>query len=214
MMGLESEKHCVSRRIVVVREGNRRLALGVDFLGQVIDAPLRTVGHWWSGVPGIIGAILMPEGYPAFLVDPLRMPHSINKESVLIEENNINQGNTVLVVDDSLTMRKFTARFLTKLGYQVVQAKDGREALDILAVLSPSIVLLDVEMPRMDGFECAKNIRQSEKHSNLPIVMITSRTGEKHRKKAKEIGVNGYLGKPFSEEGLKNLLGLFSPLNK
>jgi chemosensory pili system protein ChpA (sensor histidine kinase/response regulator) len=108
----------------------------------------------------------------------------------------------VLVVDDSLTVRKITSRLLTREGFDVLTAKDGIDALQVLTEQTPDVILLDIEMPRMDGFEFTKTIKADAKHAHVPIIMITSRTAEKHRNLAKELGVDLFLGKPFQEEDL------------
>ena len=107
-----------------------------------------------------------------------------------------------MVVDDSLTVRKITSRTLTRAGFDVVTAKDGIDALELLGDRIPDVILLDIEMPRMDGFEFTKTIKGDPKHAHVPIIMITSRTAEKHRNRAKELGVDLYLGKPYQEEEL------------
>ena len=113
---------------------------------------------------------------------------------------------TVLVVDDSVTVRKVTSRFLEREGYQVLTAKDGTDALRVMQDHVPDVMLLDIEMPRMDGFEVAKNVRSSSQLKDVPIIMITSRTGDKHREHALSLGVNMYMGKPFQEDILlKNI---------
>ena len=113
---------------------------------------------------------------------------------------------TVMVVDDSLTVRKITSRLLTREGYQVVLAKDGVDALEQLIEVVPDVVLSDIEMPRMDGFDLLRNIRADERLRGLPIIMITSRTADKHRNYALEIGANHYLGKPYDEVELLELV--------
>ena len=112
----------------------------------------------------------------------------------------------VLVVDDSLTVRKITTRLLEREGYRALTAKDGLDALQILADANPDVILLDIEMPRMDGFEFTKTIKADNRQSHIPIIMITSRTAEKHRNHARELGVNEYLGKPFQDEQLLALV--------
>jgi chemosensory pili system protein ChpA (sensor histidine kinase/response regulator) len=112
----------------------------------------------------------------------------------------------VLVVDDSITVRRVTQRLLTREGYRVALAADGLQALERLAEELPTVVLSDIEMPRMDGFDLARNIRGDVRLAHLPIVMITSRIAEKHKEHAKELGVNHYLGKPYSEEELLSLV--------
>ena len=121
-----------------------------------------------------------------------------------------------MVVDDSVTVRKVTSRLLERQGMDVVLAKDGADAVAQLQEIEriPDIMLLDIEMPRMDGFEVASRVRHSARLKELPIIMITSRTGEKHRERAMSIGVNDYLGKPFQEnillEKIQELIGVTS----
>src|SRR6185312_14853627 len=112
----------------------------------------------------------------------------------------------VMVVDDSLTVRKITSRMLAREGYEVATAKDGVDALQQLQDMKPDCILLDVEMPRMDGFEFARNVRADEGTKAIPIIMITSRTADKHRNHALELGVNEYMGKPYQEEQLLALI--------
>ncbi|HZW59513.1 MAG TPA: response regulator, partial [Woeseiaceae bacterium] len=115
-----------------------------------------------------------------------------------------------LVVDDSITVRRVMERFLTRNGLRVVTAKDGMDAISALRENSPDIILLDIEMPRMDGYEFATHVRNDERVSDVPIIMITSRVGDKHRARAIEIGVNDYLGKPYQDaqllESIRRLL--------
>jgi chemosensory pili system protein ChpA (sensor histidine kinase/response regulator) len=116
----------------------------------------------------------------------------------------------VLVVDDSLTVRRISQRLLERAGYSVLLARDGLHAIEILQTEQVSIVLLDIEMPRMDGFEFLHYLRQDTKTSTLPVVMITSRTADKHREHAKELGATAYLGKPFNETELLSLIKSFA----
>jgi chemosensory pili system protein ChpA (sensor histidine kinase/response regulator) len=116
-----------------------------------------------------------------------------------------------MVVDDSITMRRVASKLLERHNYQVVTAKDGVDALAQLQDLQPDVMLLDIEMPRMDGFELATHMQNEESFSSIPIIMITSRTGEKHRDRAFEIGVNNYMGKPYQEDELiKNIQSALS----
>jgi len=119
------------------------------------------------------------------------------------------QGLTVMVVDDSITVRKVTTRLLERNDMNVIAAKDGVDAVSKLQENIPDIMLLDIEMPRMDGFELATHVRNEPRLRDIPIIMITSRTGDKHRQRAMQIGVNRYLGKPFQEsELLENIQAL------
>ena len=120
----------------------------------------------------------------------------------------------VMVVDDSLTVRRVTQRLLTREGYQVVLAKDGVDALQQLQDYTPDVMLVDIEMPRMDGFDLTRNIRSDERYHHIPIVMITSRTADKHKGFALELGVNVYLGKPYQESELLRHLSHFVGNNR
>jgi len=114
-----------------------------------------------------------------------------------------------MVVDDSMTVRRVTQRLLAREGYQVVAAKDGVDALEQLQSITPDVMLVDIEMPRMDGFDLTRNVRDDERTRNIPIIMITSRTAAKHRNYAMELGVNAYLGKPYREEELLALIASY-----
>jgi chemosensory pili system protein ChpA (sensor histidine kinase/response regulator) len=116
----------------------------------------------------------------------------------------------VMVVDDSLTVRRVTQRLLLREGYRVVLAKDGLDALERLAEAVPAIVLSDIEMPRMDGFDLVRNMRADARLRELPVIMITSRIAQKHRDYAAELGVDHYLGKPYSEEDLLALIARYT----
>ena len=117
-----------------------------------------------------------------------------------------------MVVDDSLTVRKVTTRLLTRAGYRVATAKDGVDALGQLGEKLPDVMLLDIEMPRMDGFELTKHLRRDTRTQRLPIIMITSRAADKHRDYALQLGVNAYLGKPYQEEELLQHIAGFAPV--
>jgi len=126
----------------------------------------------------------------------------------------LRRHHIVMVVDDSLTVRKVTQRLLLREGYQVVLAKDGVDALQQLQSITPDVMLVDIEMPRMDGFDLTRNVRNDERLKNVPIIMITSRTADKHRNYAQELGVNAYFGKPYQEDVLLDaILGFLPQLN-
>jgi len=113
---------------------------------------------------------------------------------------------TIMVVDDSLTVRRVTQRLLERQGYSVLLAKDGVDALRQLQDVKPDVMLVDIEMPKMDGYDLTRNVRGTRATADIPIFMITSRTAEKHRSMAFELGVNEYLGKPYQEDELLRLL--------
>ncbi|MFN3587422.1 MAG: response regulator, partial [Moraxellaceae bacterium] len=142
----------------------------------------------------------------AAMVAP-RVSVSVDSGAALPAAADTRRTRQVMVVDDSVTVRKVTSRLLERHGYDVLLAKDGMDAIAKLEDARPDIMLLDIEMPRMDGFEVASLVRHNPNLEDLPIIMITSRTGEKHRERAFQIGVNAYMGKPFQEEQLLETIG-------
>ena len=145
----------------------------------------------------------MGDGSVMFILDLMALIRNAQaRTAVEIDTPKDSKRPVIMVVDDSVTVRKVTSRFLERQGFEVVVARDGVEAIDILQELRPDLMLLDIEMPRMDGFEVATQVRHNAQLSDLPIIMITSRTGEKHRERALEIGVTDYMGKPFQENEL------------
>ncbi len=207
---------CPYNAFLLLHSGENRISLHVDELIGNQEVVVKNIGPQLARLPGIAGATVTGNGAVSLIINPIVFAQQIklsrNTEKVDIAIPPVRKVPLVMVVDDSLTVRKITARLLTRLGYQVVTAKDGLDAIEQLVDLSPAVMLLDVEMPRMDGFELTKRLRQDSKTKDLPIVMITSRTADKHRNYALEIGVNEYLGKPFQEEELIAHLDRYAPL--
>lgn len=193
--------------VLLVHVGDQHFALHVDDLIGRREIVVKPVGMQIGGVRGIAGATILADGRVVLILEmsALIVADSLFKEHVPVVEE-VEQvvvaRTTVMVVDDSITIRKVTERMLTRYGIDVVLAKDGVDATNQLQDFMPDLMLLDIEMPRMDGFEVASFVRNDERLQNLPIIMITSRTGSKHKEKAMEIGVNQYLGKPFQEDDL------------
>lgn len=197
--------------VILVRSAEVTVALQVDRLLGSREIVVKTLGAQFSAVQGVSGATVMGDGSVVVILDvhalireqlALGIGHSVLLEPYkfqpMVEEESIDK--TIMVVDDSVTVRKVTTRFLEREGYRVVTAKDGVEALQLLQDRLPDVMLLDIEMPRMDGFEVAKNMRTSSRLKDVPIIMITSRTGDKHRERALDLGVNKYMGKPYQED--------------
>lgn len=199
-----------SSSVLILKEGGRKVAVEVNAVQQVVESPLRSLNKLWSSVKGVIGATILPDGSASFLVDPLRVSWSSDssseEEAQVTQQINVMEKQLIMVVDDSITVRKHTTLFLQRLNYEVITAKDGIDALDKLNQSVPSLILLDVEMPRMDGFDFAKNVRSNPASAHIPIIMITSRIAEKHRERALDLGVNEYIGKPFNEKELEALI--------
>ena len=128
---------------------------------------------------------------------------------VLVTPESKKTSQVVMVVDDSLTVRKITSRLLEREGYTVLTAKDGVDALEQMKETLPGVMLVDIEMPRMDGFDLARNVRADARTARIPIVMISSRTADKHRNQAAQLGVNAFLGKPYQESELLQYVSTF-----
>ena len=194
--------------VLIIQGEGKPIAVHVDELLGSREIIVKNVGRQISTVPGISGASITGDGTVVLILDMQTLVDRFHEwdfahEAGLVEE--VAQENripTVMVVDDSITVRKVTARLLQRHQYQVMTAKDGVDAITQLHDDVPDVMLLDIEMPRMDGFELATIIRHDERLKHIPIIMITSRTGEKHRERAEEIGVNQYLGKPYNEDKL------------
>jgi len=207
-----------SNPILLVRTGEHRVALHVDDIVGHRQIVVKSVGPQLSSVRWITGGTILGDGKVALILDLsalVRMDaaHTINHEIVAETPVGTDHGLKIMVVDDSITVRKVTGRLLERHGMKVVTAKDGVDALATLQDYHPDVMLLDIEMPRMDGFEVARHMRSSDKLSDIPIIIITSRTGEKHRKLAMELGVKSYLGKPYQEAELIDTIHLVHPIN-
>ncbi|NQY27310.1 MAG: Hpt domain-containing protein [Piscirickettsiaceae bacterium] len=198
--------------------GDKHIALLVDSINSNREIVLKSVGEQLDHIRSINGATILGDGQVAFVIDiPTLISTTDLIKSNTLQESAENQASTqihtplAMVVDDSITMRKASGNLLKRHGFNVITARDGIDAVAQLNEYTPDLILLDVEMPRMDGFEFATIVRNDPQFKDLPIIMITSRTGDKHRDRAKSIGVNDYMGKPYQEidliASMKNLLG-------
>jgi len=193
-------------------------ALQVDSLLGSREIVVKTLGPQFAGVFGVSGGSILGDGSVVIILDLPAMirahdtaqyQHSLEVDlQEATRRKELEQRLTkIIVVDDSVTVRKVTTRLLERYGMEVITAKDGVDALAVLQDNLPDLMLLDIEMPRMDGFEVASQVRHDSRLKHLPIIMITSRTGDKHRERAMAIGVNEYLGKPFQEDVLLATIG-------
>jgi len=198
--------------VLLARAGDHRIALQVEALMGSREIVVKSVGPQISTVRAISGATILSDGSVALILDVGALVYmDITKAIVQADEaiaesevkKVVTKGQiTVMVVDDSITVRKVTTRLLERNNMNVITAKDGVDAVSVLQEQIPDVFLLDIEMPRMDGYELATHIRNDDVMKNTPIIMITSRTGDKHRQRAMDIGVNRYMGKPFQEVDL------------
>jgi chemosensory pili system protein ChpA (sensor histidine kinase/response regulator) len=190
--------------VILVRAGEHSTALITDEMHDSREIVVKPVGPQLATIRGIAGATILGDGRIAVILDMgilVRTAKPGAAARVTVAEPGP-KGPLALVVDDSITMRRVTQRLLERNAFRVVTAKDGLEAIGVLQDHRPDIILLDVEMPRMDGYEFAKHVRNNPDTADVPIVMITSRVSDKHKARAIEVGVNDYLGKPYQERQL------------
>ncbi|QCY15200.1 Hpt domain-containing protein [Pseudomonas sp. MPC6] len=201
--------------VLLVQCNERHVAVQVDAMAGTREIVVKSLGPQFAAVQGLSGATILGDGRVVLIVDllaPIRAMQARVPQRALAHdaEPEPHKPLLVLVVDDSVTVRKVTSRLLERHGMNVLTAKDGVDAMLLLEEHLPDLMLLDIEMPRMDGFEVATRVRADERLRHLPIIMITSRTGQKHRDRAMAIGVNDYLGKPYQESVLLDSIALWS----
>ena len=204
--------------LLLLRAGAQTLALHVDGLRGNQEIVVKNAGPQLTRIIGMAGATVLADGEVALILNPVALASrslGSNADGDAIEDDAgamteappvAVRPPTVMVVDDSLTVRRITGRLLEREGYRVLTAKDGVDALEQLIDTVPDVVLSDIEMPRMDGFDLVRNLRADARTRALPVIMITSRLADKHRRYAEEVGANHYLGKPYQEEELLALL--------
>ncbi|NWF15876.1 Hpt domain-containing protein [Pseudomonas reactans] len=204
--------------VLLVQCNERRVAIHVDAMAGTREIVVKGLGPQFAGVQGLSGATILGDGRVVLIIDllahirarPAALPAQSVDAPLILNDPLKKRPLLVLVVDDSVTVRKVTSRLLERNGMNVLTAKDGIDALAVLEEHSPDLMLLDIEMPRMDGFEVATQVRNDPRLMRLPIIMITSRTGQKHRDRAMAIGVNDYLGKPYQESVLLESIAYWS----
>ena len=201
--------------VLLVHYNDRHIAVQVDVMAGTREIVVKSLGAQFAALQGVSGATILGDGRVVLILDllaPIRaMQARIAQTPTLPEiDSEPQKPLLVMVVDDSVTVRKVTSRLLERHGMNVLTAKDGVDAMLLLEEHMPDLMLLDIEMPRMDGFEVATQVRNDERLQHLPIIMITSRTGQKHRDRAMAIGVNDYLGKPYQESVLLESIAQWS----
>ncbi len=201
----------VSLPVILVRAGEHSTALVTDELVGSREIVVKSVGPQVASVRGISGATILGDGRIVIILDMGALVRSEWRGRAADASVRPSRDDRIfaLVVDDSITVRRVTQRFLERNGMRVMTAKDGVEAMALLQEHTPDVILLDIEMPRMDGYEVASHVRNDARLADIPIIMITSRVGDKHRARAIELGVDDYLGKPYQES---QLLDAIEPL--
>ncbi len=221
-----AEAHGKTLPVAVFRSAGQRLAVHIDEVLGNREVVVKNLGPQLARMPGLAGMSVLASGAVVLIYNPVALGTVYGERVRAMAEAAVQDAAQtdgaphdvaplpvaaarlplVMVVDDSITVRRVTQRLLKREGYRVVLASDGLDALEKLQDELPMVVLSDIEMPRMDGFDLARNIRGNKRLSGLPIIMITSRIAEKHREHARQLGVDHYLGKPYSEEELMGLV--------
>ena len=195
--------------VLVVALGERRLALIVEHLVEAREVVVKTMGTLLRRVDGVIGATLMGDGSVVLIVNPSDLAPAAATDGASVSlsaphQPHVSRAHEVLIVDDSVSVRRVLSNLVRTRGWNPLTARDGQDALELLdrSPKPPDVVLLDIEMPRMDGYELLTAIRARDAFKQLPVVMLTSRAGDKHRRKAFDLGATDYLAKPYEEETL------------
>jgi len=198
--------------VVLVRAGEHSTGLVADELVGSREIVVKSVGPQISGIRGISGATILGDGRIVIILDIgalVRAEWRARAQAPVAPKERGDRRTFAMVVDDSITVRRVTQRLLERNGMRVLTARDGMDAVALLQDHVPDVILLDIEMPRMDGYEVAAHVRNDPRLKDVPIIMVTSRVGEKHRARAIELGVDDYLGKPYQEA---QLLDAIAPL--
>jgi chemosensory pili system protein ChpA (sensor histidine kinase/response regulator) len=198
--------------VLLLRSGIQRVAVHVDELLGNQEIVVKNIGPQLSRIAGVTGATVLADGSIVLIVNPVQLAQRRAAAGTRLGEITSAFGARastalVMVVDDSLTVRKFTSRLLEREGYRVITAKDGLDAIEKLKDRLPEVMLVDIEMPRMDGFDLIRNVRGDARTLGIPIIVISSRTAEKHRSRAAALGANAFIGKPFQEAELLQHIG-------
>jgi chemosensory pili system protein ChpA (sensor histidine kinase/response regulator) len=196
-----------SAPVLILKSGAARLALQVDEVLGNREVVVKNIGPQLARMPGIAGATVLGSGDIVLILNPVLLAgpgagRGRTEAAAAVSAAALQRPATVMVVDDSLTVRRVTQRLLEREGYHVLLAKDGVDALEQMQETRPDLMLVDIEMPRMDGFDLTRHVRGNEATRTLPIIMITSRSADKHRNYALDLGVDAYFGKPFQEDVL------------
>jgi chemosensory pili system protein ChpA (sensor histidine kinase/response regulator) len=193
--------------LLMIRTGEHMAAFRVAGLQGHREIVVKPVGPQVSSIPGILGGTIAADGQVMIILDmgPLirrGLERAIQPAPPVVAVREETRQPVVMVVDDSITMRKVTSRVLENHSLEVMTAQDGVDAVEKLHDRIPDLMLLDIEMPRMDGYQLLEHVRADARLRHIPVVMITSRAGQKHRKKARTAGANAYLTKPYQEAEL------------
>ncbi|HWI14658.1 MAG TPA: response regulator, partial [Burkholderiales bacterium] len=192
--------------VLLLRSGNQRAAVHVDELVRNQEIVIKNIGPQLARTTWIAGATVLGDGRIVLIINAVQLAQraeaATQASPMIAPVAPVSAPRTVMVVDDSLTVRKITSRLLEREGYRVLAAKDGVDALEQVHRSLPDIMLVDIEMPRMDGFDLTRNLRGDPRTASVPIIVISSRTADKHRTHAFELGVNDFIGKPYQEAEL------------
>jgi chemosensory pili system protein ChpA (sensor histidine kinase/response regulator) len=208
LLGKEDGAPPAGRRnaVLLMRSGEQCMALHVEEIVRSQEAVLKPLGPQLVRVPGLCGASVLGNNQLVLVIDPLRCAaeRSSVHSALAAAREAASQSDPahVMVVDDSLTVRRLSGRLLARAGYEVSTAKDGQDALQQIQRTVPELVVLDLEMPRMDGFELVRELRSDPRTATVPIVVVSSRLAEKHQRRAAEMGADAFFGKPYPEDEL------------
>ena len=230
MSNLDSEASPLIDRstVLIIAQGNDLVGIQVDRYWREEEVTIRQVEGNLALPPGFTGCTILGDGRVVPLVDPIALLNWIENDGYIptspvlplpsagtstgdligeLSSTTVPQKHTVIVVDDSINVRRFLAMTLEKANYRVEQAKDGQEAMEKLqAGIAVQAIICDIEMPRLDGFGFLSRAKSDAAYKHIPVIMLTSRSGDKHRRLAMNLGANAYFSKPFKEKKLLETL--------
>ncbi len=194
--------------VILVKYGDKQVLVHVDKVETTSEIVIKSVGPFFAKKQGILGATLLGDSRQGFVINPVLLAQSIRMQqmNVYSQKKKVENKKVIMIVDDSLTVRKATSKILERYNYSLILAKDGEDALQQIQIMQPDLILSDIEIPRMDGFELVRNLKSNILYKNIPIIMITSRTADKHQSLAFSLGVQHFLGKPYQEKELLSVI--------
>ena len=213
LLGINDSYKYVQSTVLLLQFDNVDYAVVIESAVSSYELVVKSLGRYVQNVPGTAGVSLLGNGSVVPVLDIRQLidlylhggqKYTRTSSDEVIQESLLSK---ILIVDDSLSVRKSLSQLVQDAGYEALLARDGVEALDVLSKTKPDLILTDLEMPRMTGLELATHVRSNSENDNLPIIMITSRTMDKHKKQAIKAGVNEYITKPFSEDELVIKIG-------
>ncbi len=204
ILGLNLNRPKEKEMLILLSESSKGFfAIAVEKIAKPEEVLIKPVKGMKKQIGYLIGASILNDSRVMPILDLAKLIEDFEPNETFITRK-VQKRITVMIVDDSPSVRKVNEKMILNCGWRAITAKDGLEALEILESSDelPDVILTDIEMPRMDGYEFISTIRKRNNLRKIPVLIITSRTTEKHKQKAFELGATSYITKPFDQEAL------------